>query len=272
MNNADDGLLDFLTDGLIGRERDAVTRAFYGYASGDPNSEPVGISVLLTACMRQLARVPEKLQNGTASFQKVVAEARALEKGIIERVGRENATVLVEFKDETRRAITAWNETITRALRMEENAREMANDMKPVVASAKQIAQDVQTLKGDLKLHEESTGKIADGVEAIKIIHQESQALIKRVSKEARANWITVGLASGMALAYALDQSQAPSWAQFIFFVVIAGTIQGFSRFSWNFVRRWTGKRKTPAAKAGGEPPEQVQTTAKEDGLLNPPR
>ena len=34
MNN-DDGLLDFLTDGLVGRERDAVTRAYYGYATGE---------------------------------------------------------------------------------------------------------------------------------------------------------------------------------------------------------------------------------------------
>ena len=38
MNDKDDdkqGLLDFLTDNLFGRERDAVTRAFYEYAEGD---------------------------------------------------------------------------------------------------------------------------------------------------------------------------------------------------------------------------------------------
>ncbi len=29
-------LLDFLTEGLHGKQRDAVTQAFYEYASGDP--------------------------------------------------------------------------------------------------------------------------------------------------------------------------------------------------------------------------------------------
>src|ERR1700728_2640566 len=93
MNN-DDGLLDFLTDDLVGRERDAVTRAYYGYATGDPNSEPVGVAVLLTACMRKLAQVPEKLKAGTAEFQKAVEDARTLEKGLIDRVRRENSGVV----------------------------------------------------------------------------------------------------------------------------------------------------------------------------------
>jgi len=110
------------------------------------------ISVLLTACMRKLAQVPERLKSGTAEFQGVVAEARALEKGLIERVSRENASVVSALKDEMYRAVTAWYETITRAMRLEEKAHAMTDELKPVVTSATQIAQDFQTLKGDLKV------------------------------------------------------------------------------------------------------------------------
>ena len=146
-----DGLLDFLTDGLVGRERDAVTRAFYSYASGDPNSEPVGISVLLTACMRQLSQVPEKLQNAASAYQKIVVEARELEKGVIARVNASNTGVVNEFRDETRRAVTAWTQTIREAMQVGQKAHDMANEMKPLIAIAQQIALDFQTLKGDLK-------------------------------------------------------------------------------------------------------------------------
>jgi hypothetical protein len=38
------GILDFLVSGLEGPQRDAVTRAFYEYAQGDPHSSPVGMA------------------------------------------------------------------------------------------------------------------------------------------------------------------------------------------------------------------------------------
>jgi len=57
MNN-DDGLLDFLTDDLVGRERDAVTRAFYGYATGEARADWITIGLLagliLAALLSQL--------------------------------------------------------------------------------------------------------------------------------------------------------------------------------------------------------------------------
>jgi uncharacterized protein (UPF0335 family) len=217
MNN-DDGLLDFLTDGLVGRERDAVTRAYYGYATGDPNSEPVGIAVLLTACMRKLARAPEELKGATTDFRQVVAEARALEKGLIDRVTREN--------------VTEWNETITRAMRLEEKAREAADELRPIITSAKQISQDFQALKSDLKLEIESATKIAEGAEAIKIMRQEDQQRLGHLTKEARANLITIGLLAGLILAAML--SQLPWWGALIAFTVAIGMVQVVSRYAWN--------------------------------------
>jgi uncharacterized protein (UPF0335 family) len=231
MNN-DDGLLDFLTDGLVGRERDAVTRAYYGYATGDPNSEPVGIAVLLTACMRKLARAPEELKGATTDFRQVVAEARALEKGLIDRVNRENVTVVNAVKDELHRAVTAWNETITRAMRLEEKAREAADELRPIITSAKQISQDFQALKSDLKLEIESATKIAEGAEAIKIMRQEDQQRLGHLTKEARANLITIGLLAGLILAAML--SQLPWWGALIAFTVAIGMVQVVSRYAWN--------------------------------------
>jgi uncharacterized protein (UPF0335 family) len=231
MNN-DDGLLDFLTDGLVGRERDAVTRAYYGYATGDPNSEPVGVAVLLTACMRKLAQVPERLKSGTVEFQTVLAEARTLEKGLIERVKRENATVVSAVKDEMYRAVTTWNETITRAMRLEEKAHAITDELKPVVTSAQRIAQDYQALKGDLKVHAEAAMKIVEGVEAIKAMRREDQFRFKKLTNEARADWITIGLLAGLILAAVL--SQIPWWEALIALAAVIGSLQGGARYRWN--------------------------------------
>jgi hypothetical protein len=231
MNN-DDGLLDFLTDGLVSRERDAVTRAYYGYATGDPNSEPVGIAVLLTACMRKLAQVPERLKTGTAEFQTVVVDARALEKGLIDRVNRENASVVSAVKDEMHRAVTAWNETIARAMRMEEKTREAADELKAIITSAKQIAQDFQALKGDLKVHAESATTIAGRVEAIKAMRHEDHLRLEHLTKETRVNLITIGLLVGLILAAML--SQLPWWGALIAFAGAIGSVQGISRYPWS--------------------------------------
>jgi hypothetical protein len=66
-----------------------------------------------------------------------------------------NATVILSFKDETRRAREAWQETINQAEYVRERAKLLAHDMEAVITSAKRIAGDFSTLKGDLKLHHE---------------------------------------------------------------------------------------------------------------------
>ncbi len=231
MNN-EDGLLDFLTDGLIGRERDAVTRAYYAYATGDPNSEPVGIAVLLTACMRQLAQAPERLKRGTAEFQKAVEDARTLEKELIDRVRRENSAVVSAVKDEMYRAVTAWNETITRAMRAEEKAHAMAEELKPIIAAATQITQDFKALKGDLKVEAESAKAMLGAVDAIKLMRQEDQIRFQHLTRETRANWITIGLFAGMVLATVV--TQLPWWGTAAVFTMVVGSIQAVTRYIWN--------------------------------------
>jgi hypothetical protein len=228
MNN-EDGLLDFLTDGLIARERDAVTRAYYGYATGDPNSEPVGIAVLLTACARIFARTPERLKTCTTEFQKAAEDARTLEKGLIDRVRRENSSVVSAVKDEMHRAVTTWNETITRAMRTEEIARSMGDDFKPVIAAATQIAGDFKALKGDLKVHAESATAILKAAEAIKAMRQEDQMRFKHLTKQARADWISIGLLGGIVLSNVL--SDLAWWAVLIVLGATIGLIQAVSRY-----------------------------------------
>jgi len=182
--------------------------------------------------MRKLAQVPEKLKIGTAEFQKVVAEARSLEKGLIERVNRENTTVANAVKDEMYRAVTTWNETITRAMRLEEKAHAITAELKPVVTSAQRIAQDFQELKGDLKVYAESATKIVEGVEAIKTMRREDQFHFKKLTNETRADWITIGLLAGLILAALL--SQLPWWGALIALTTVIGSVQGVSRYPWN--------------------------------------
>ena len=254
MNEHDD-LLNFLTDGLIGRERDAVTRAFYGYATGDPNSEPVGISVLLTACMRKLAQLPEHLQRRTDAFHQVVMLAKDHEKALIEKTTKHNSGVIAEFKDENARAKQTWRDTMEQLLGFLDRLASINKDLMPVIVSARQIAQDFRALQGDLKLHEESTRKTAEGVEAIKVVHQENQiihqdnqALIRRLGKEARANWITIGFLAGILMAAV---SFHLPWREGLMLLGATITLlQWLSRQSWDFVRRWIGSWKSSSAKA----------------------
>ncbi|MCE0499159.1 MAG: hypothetical protein LV481_14560 [Methylacidiphilales bacterium] len=247
--NEHDGVLDFLTDGLIGRERDAVARAFYGYATGDPNSEPVGISVLLTACMRKLAQLPEKLQSGTAAFQKVVAEARELEKGLIEKVNRSNAVVVAAFKDETARASLTLRETALEAKATVVQAERIHGEMKPVIARMQEIGKDLLLLRDDLRRFDTSVQRSEKAVEDVKDIHKTTLDIVKHLTKEIRANWTTIGLGFGMALEYAVAESlqPAPFYAHFVLFVVLAGIVQGLLRWDWRLMRKQAKKILPPA-------------------------
>ena len=75
------GLLDFLTDNIFGRERDAVNRAFYEYAEGDPHSHPVALAAILIACARQMAGLPKKTRDSVKEL------ARAHPVVVMDRFG-----------------------------------------------------------------------------------------------------------------------------------------------------------------------------------------
>jgi hypothetical protein len=108
----------------------------------------------------------------------------------------------------------------------------MTDELKPVVTSAQRIAKDFQELKGDLKVHADSATKIVEGVEAIKAMRREDQFRFKKLTNEARADWITIGLLAGLILAAVL--SQIPWWAALLALAAVIGSIQTLSRYSWN--------------------------------------
>jgi hypothetical protein len=56
----DDELLNFIVDGLPGKQRDLVARSFYALGHGNPDSSPVQMTVMFTACTRKIARYRQK--------------------------------------------------------------------------------------------------------------------------------------------------------------------------------------------------------------------
>lgn len=228
-------LLDFLTDGLHGRQRDAVTRAFYEYASGDAQSAPVGMAVLLTACARRVALAPQELREANADFKTLLHEAKQHENRVIERMDRSNASVVASFRDETVRANETLRETVIQADRTKYQAEQMAKEMKPVVATVTRLARDLPALGDELKLNHETAKKIADGTENIKTSQRDIYDLVKHLTKEARINWMTIGFLAGAVFA-GLAQ-EFPSWAQFILLALGVGLLQWLSRRSWKLVK-----------------------------------
>jgi hypothetical protein len=245
--NKNDDLLNFLVDGLYGAQRDAVTRAFYSYAQGDPNSEPVGIAVLLTACTRRLAQVPEKLHEGNAEFKKVVEEARDFERRLMERINRSNAEVVAAFKDETARVNASFREIIVLANNTVGHAKETNMAMKPVITATEQIGRDLHTLKDDLKIHDDSHQKMLETAGKIQVASEIIQHTANHLTKEARASWITMGFFAGILIA--AITFHLPWWEGVSLVAVTVGLLQWLSRQSWDFVRRWIGKWKASLAK-----------------------
>jgi hypothetical protein len=183
-------------------------------------------------------------------LQKVVTSAADLERRLTERVDQQNFAVVAAFKDETRRAREVWQATINQAEYVRERAKQLTYDMEPIVASAKRMAEDFRTLTGDLKLHHESTQRIAEGVAKIETIHQANQELVTYFIKQARYNWLTIGFLAGIVFDGVASHVQTPSWAAWTALALGAGLLQWLFRHSWNYVRRYVGKAKDSAAES----------------------
>ena len=241
-------LLDFLTDGLHGKQRDAVTQAFYEYASGDPKSAPVGMAVLLTACARRMSQAPEELRAASVDFKKLLAEGREMEARIRERVELSNAGVIAEFRDETRRASSALRETFQYAKDAGESAKKTVQELRPVIVEVRKLADDVTLLRQDLKIHDGSHLQMVECANRIEAAEERIQHTVMRSTKESRANWITLGLMVGIFLSAMF--SQLPWWGALLAFVGIIGLLQWLSRQSWDFVRWWIENRKSSSAQS----------------------
>jgi hypothetical protein len=255
-------LLDFLTDGLLGRERDAVTRTIYEYAEGDPRSHPIGMAVLLMACGRQMARVPEKVRSGTREFQGILDKLIEVDKELGAKIANHQFQwnndlnrAIHEFmgglQGETSRAVTAlefengraeasWKQAARELGQLLENADQANRRLIPIADSARAIERDFSSLKVELELHKESHQRALDAVDSLKTIHRENQqqgrdtqALMKALTKEARANWITMGYLTGIFLAALFYRM--PWWGTWISFGLILGLLQWLSRFGWKF-------------------------------------
>jgi len=243
-----DKVLTYLQGDSQGARRDLIAHCYYDAAQGDPKSGPVVFAVLLDACAEQFAKTPQELVRATADFQQMVTKATDLERRMIERTDRNNAAVVAEFKDETRRANDTLREIVGLGNITIDRGKRIDQQLKPIATHLERIAVDLYLLKDDLKDNRESARRTAEAADKIQTLHQENQALVKRLGKESRANWITVGLLAGICLSAVF--TQLPWWGGSLSFVAAIGLVQWLSRQSWDFVRRWIENWKASSAQS----------------------
>jgi hypothetical protein len=246
--NQDDELLSFIVDGLPGKQRDLVARSFYTLGQGDPDSAPVQMTVMFTACTRKIAQIPAEIRGANVESRKALAEARELERQVIQRVDMSNSMVISAFRDEAVRTKQALRETVIQADRAKYQAEQMAKEMNPAIAATKEIGRDLSQLRDDLRKFDGSFQRVEKMAEDIHSSHTINTKLFKHLTKEIRANWATIGLGFGMVLEYALIESQAPPWSGLVFFALVAGLTQWLLRWNWSHVRT-LAEKFLPAAK-----------------------
>jgi hypothetical protein len=243
-----DKVLTYLQGDSQGARRDLIAHCYYDAAQGDPKSGPVVFAVLLDACAEQFAKTPQELVKATADFQQVVTKATDLERRMIERTDQNNAAVVAEFKDETRRANDTLREIVGLGNITIDRGKRIDQQLKPIATHLERIGVDLYLLKDDLKDNRESARRTAEAADKIQTLHQENQALVKRLGKESRANWITVGLLAGICLSAVF--TLLPWWGGSLSFVAAIGLVQWLSRQSWDFVRRWIENWKDSSAQS----------------------
>jgi uncharacterized membrane protein (DUF2068 family) len=270
------GILDFLVSGLEGPQRDAVTRAFYEYAQGDPHSSPVGMATLLTACTRKVAMLPEILRGNINEMRRMADELIALQKDLLEKLTKSNhlalteiktegVRIVAELKSETGRVITVFREQnahVTQTWRGSlDDLRNLVNHvtdthrlLKPIVTSAQQVAVEFRLVQAGLVRNDQTHGKILLEITALKLLHLDGQAMHKEnvtlmaaMTKEARANWITIGYLVGLLLVPLFQH--LPSWGMWASFGGMLGLLQCLSRCEWKVTHQSDEKSsQNPAA------------------------
>jgi hypothetical protein len=243
-----DKVLTYLQGDSQGARRDLIAHCYYDAAQGDPKSGPVVFAVLLDACAEQFAKTPQELVKATADFQQVMTKATDWERRMIERTDQNNAAVVAEFKDETRRANDTLREIVGLGNITIDRGKRIDQQLKPIATHLERIGVDLYLLKDDLKDNRESARRTAEAADKIQTLHQENQALVKRLGKESRANWITVGLLAGICLSAVF--TMLPWWGGSLAFVAAIGLVQWLSRQSWDFVRRWIENRNSSSVKS----------------------
>jgi hypothetical protein len=239
-----DQVLTYLQGDSQGAKRDMIARCYYEVAQGDPKSGPVAFAVLLNASAEQFAKTPEELYAVITQLQKVVTNAADLERRLVERQDQQNTAVVAGFKDETRRAIDTLREIVGLANITLDRAKQIDETLKPIRLTLERISHDLYLLQFELREYRESAQRTEASALKIEVMHQENHALMLRSSKEARANWITIGLLAGILLAALV--SQLLWWEALLVLAAIIGLIQGLSRVDWKFGRKQAPKVSPP--------------------------
>jgi hypothetical protein len=239
-----DEVLTYLQGNSTGATRDMIARCYYEVAQGDPKSGPVAFAILLDACAERFAKTPNELRGITSDFISAVNTARQLERNVIERQEKNHANVIAAFKDETARASLTFRETALEAKATVVQAERIHGEMKPVIARTEEIGKDLILLRDDLRRFDTSVQRSETMVSEVKDIHGTTLELVKHLTKEIRANWVTIGLGFGMGLEYALLQFQPPvsAWTDLVIFALGICLIQGLLRWDWRFVRNLAKK------------------------------
>jgi hypothetical protein len=250
-------LLDFLTDNIVGRERDAVTRAFYEYAEGDAHSHPVGLAILLIACARQMAQLPENVRDTVKELRTMAERVAQMETDLLGKLTKENhatyAAIQQEaaqllsglrtelsqsvstFSHENHRAQLAWNEVVKGLGVVLAESQRIYPRLTTMVESAQTIEDKCTSLQGDLKLHALSDQRILEALESLLAAYQndrkqvqETSTLLKIWAPQAQANWTSLSYVAGFVLA--AFSVYWPWWGMWTAFAAGIILLQGISR------------------------------------------
>jgi hypothetical protein len=244
--NENDDLLSFLVEGLIAPQRDLVTRAFYKFAEGDPNSAPVNEAILLTACARRLAHAPKELREASTVLKKLLEEARDVERRVIERVEKSNASVIAAFKDEVTRASSNLRTTAQYSERIVKEGQQISETMQKLLAQGESLTTTLQLTKLELKAHNESTQKIVEATTNTGTSIQAIKEIMANLNAMSVANWLTLGIIIGFALTGIAIETELPWWGRMLVFGVPIGLLQLIAGGSWASVKKEAATMRNP--------------------------
>jgi F0F1-type ATP synthase assembly protein I len=242
MNDNDD-LLDFLVEGLVGKQRDLVTRAFYYYAEGDPRSGPVNEAVLHTAYARRVAQAPRELRDANGDFRKLLGEGREMEARIRERVELSNAGVVASVKDEGNRIASSLRTASQNHAEIVSEGRKIAGLMRELFTQGEALLTELRQIKVELKTNGEAAKNIAEATENTKATSQSTKEIVSTLANAAGFNWLSVGVTIGFILTFIA--TQLPWYLALALFALAIGMIQAIGRAFWKSIRRKSQQMRT---------------------------
>jgi hypothetical protein len=240
--NRNDDILNFLVEGLIAPQRDLVTRAFYKFAEGDPNSAPVNEAILLIACARRVAQAPRELRDANGDFKKLLGEGKDMEARVRERVELSNAGVVAAVKEEGNRIASSLRTATQNHAEIVSEGRKIAVLIRELLSQGEALLTELRQIKVELKTNGEAAKKIAEATENTLANNQSTKEIVSTLAKAAGFNWLSAGVTIGFILT--LVAMQLPWYWALALFSLAIGVIQAVGRFFWKTIRRIAEKMK----------------------------